>query len=147
MEKNKKTWWKCRIYDTGGFVAWPLDNVAENNTGLSLSCPSGNSSKGTNFNVKINSPIIKNWFQKQRSPEIKVSIFFEAKLGFEEVPNAEIGGAIVDDDGSGGTKEGVIGLALNFGDERHCVGETEEEVALVVCFCDTTTSANGEQHK
>jgi len=49
------------------------------------------------------------------------------KLGFERVPNTEIGSAIVDNDGSGGTEAIVIGLALDFGDERHCGSEEEEE--------------------
>lgn len=47
------------------------------------------------------------------------------KLGFEKVPNTEIGSAIVDDDGSGGTEAIVIELALDFGDERHCKSEKE----------------------
>jgi len=49
------------------------------------------------------------------------------KLGFEKVPNAEIGSAIVNNDGSGGTEAIVIVLALDFGDERHCKIEEEEE--------------------
>ena len=40
-------------------MARPLDNVAENNTGFSLSCPPENSPKGTNFMVKTNNPTIK----------------------------------------------------------------------------------------
>lgn len=52
------------------------------------------------------------------------------KLGFEKVPNTEIGSAIVDDDGSGGTEAIVIELALDFGDERHCRSE-EERVKLL----------------
>lgn len=55
------------------------------------------------------------------------------KLGFGKIPNTEIGGPIVDDDGSGGAEEGVIRLALNFGDEWHCVsGIEEEEVTLIL---------------
>lgn len=49
------------------------------------------------------------------------------KLGFVRVPNTEIGGAIVDHERSRGIEEIVIRLALNFRDERHCVGVAEEE--------------------
>lgn len=45
---------------------------------------------------------------------------FEVKLGLERVPDTEVGSTIVNDDGSGGTEAIVIGLTLNFRDERHC---------------------------
>lgn len=54
----------------------------------------------------------------------------ELKLGLVRVPDAKIGGAIVNNDGSGGTEEIVIRLALNLRYERHCVVEAAETVRL-----------------
>lgn len=92
-----------------------------------------NSPKGTNLKLKPTTPSQTELEKRRKSANPENSINFWGELGFERVPNTEIGSAIVDDDGSGGTEEMVIGLALNFGDERHCVGE-EEEVVLVISF-------------
>lgn len=63
---------------------------------------------------------------------------FEVKLGFERVPDTEVGSTIVYDDGSRGTEAIVIGLTLNFRDKRHCRSEAEEkERSLFYASCDS----------
>lgn len=47
------------------------------------------------------------------SQEIEVTQKLELILEVSEVPDAEVGGAIVDDDGIGGREEIVISLPLN----------------------------------
>lgn len=105
-------------------MAWPLHNVAENNTRFRLCCPPNKFTKRkTNFNeIKTHSQKRKKRIENTRATQPNKKFlpnFLSWKLGFGRVPNTEIGGAIVDYDGSVAGEETVIRLTLNLRNERH----------------------------
>lgn len=89
-------------------MARPLNNVPENNPRIVLSSP-----PDTNTPMYSPLPSYKDMNKPHNSQEIEVTQKLELILEVSEVPDAEVGGAIVDDDGIGGREEIVISLPLN----------------------------------